>query len=119
MKPPALIRKALYARRSREEFETFFNLNRAELVEGILSMVINERRNLNGAILESVWLSRFSRRTIKEIRGKFILMRTFKDLHVISVNIEDLPALVQVLVEDFGERGGLDLTNSAFIAHGL
>ena len=119
MKPPALIRKALYARRSREEFATCFNLTRVELVEAILSMVINERRNLNGAILESVWLSRFSRRTINEIRGKFIVMHTFKDLRVISVNIEDLPALLEVLVEDFGEGGGLDLTDSAFLAHGL
>jgi hypothetical protein len=119
MKTPVLIRKALYGRISREEFATFFKLTRVELVEGVLSMVINERGNLNGAILESCWLSRLSRRTREQIRAKYFILRSFRALDVISVTLEDLPALVEVLVEDFGEGGSLDFTDSSFLAHGL
>jgi len=117
--PHELIRRVLNERINPQELLTMCGYSREQMVCELLDLVIYHRGDNVGAILESVWLSRFRQHTLSEIRAKYILTRSYGSLRVIGIKLVDVPVLISVLIEFLGHQVNLDFSDTFFLAHGL
>lgn len=117
--PQELIRRVLNERINPKELLTMCGFSREQMVLELLDLVINHRGDNVGAILESVWLSRFRQHTLSEIRAKYILTMSYGSLRVIGIKLVDVPVLIAVLIEFLGHHVNLDFSDTFFLAHGL
>lgn len=117
--PHELIRRVLNERINPQELLTMCGYSREQMVCELLDLVIYHRGDNVGAILESVWLSRFRQHTLSEIRAKYILTRSYGSLRVIGIKLVDVPVLIAVLIDFLGHHVNLDFSDTFFLAHGL
>ena len=117
--PQELIRRVLKERINPQELLTMCGFSREQMVVELLDLVINHRGDNVGAILQSVWLTRFRQHTISEIRAKYVLTRSYDSLGVIGIQLVDVPVITAVLIEFLGHHVNLDFSDTFFLAHGL
>ena len=117
--PQELIRRVLKERINPQELLTMCGFSREQMVVELLDLVINHRGDNVGAILQSVWLTRFRQHTISEIRAKYVLTRSYDSLGVIGIQLVDVPVITAVLIEFLGHQVNLDFRDTFFLAHGL
>ena len=111
-----LIRLVLRELLSEEERSRIINGEKIDLVNDLLFYVLLGIEDKNRVYWETEWLDKFIKQPVRTIRAQYLFRRSYRILEHISIGHQDIPILIEVLMEEFGSADKFDFNQVWSIA---
>ena len=114
---PDQIRFLLSKRLSEDRIRAIDGFSKDRLVFALLEIILGNREGITRDIVRTSWNNRFINSSTNKIRAQFLLYESFNLLNVAAISNQDIPSLVEVLIESHGHRGLYDFSEVNEIKH--
>lgn len=111
-----LIRLVLRELLSEEERSRIINGQKKDFVDDLLFYLQLGVEDINRGFLETKWLDAFIEQPVRAIRAQYLFRRSYRILELISIGHQDIPILIEVLMEEFGSADKFDFNQVWSIA---
>ena len=111
-----LIRLVLRELLSEEERSRIINGQKKDFVDNLLFYLQLGVEDINRDFLETKWLDAFIEQPVSTMRAQYLFRRSYRILAHISIGHQDIPILIEVLMEEFGSTDKFDFNQVWSIA---
>lgn len=111
-----LIRLVLRELLSEEERSRIINGQKKDFVDDLLFYLQLGVEDINRGFLETKWLDAFIEQPVRAMRAQYLFRRSYRILELISIGHQDIPILIEVLMEEFGSADKFDFNQVWSIA---
>lgn len=111
-----LIRLVLRELLSEEERSRIINGEKKDFVNDLLFYLLLGVEDTNRVYWETEWLDKFIKQPVRTIRAQYLFRRSYRILEHISIGHQDIPILIEVLMEEFGSADKFDFNQVWSIA---
>lgn len=111
-----LIRFVLRELLSEEERSRIINGQKKDFVDDLLFYLQLGVEDANRGFLETEWLDEFIQQPIQTIRAQYLFRRSYRILEHISIGHQEIPILIEVLMEEFDSANKFDFNQDWCIA---
>lgn len=103
-----LIRLVLRELLSEEERSRIINGQKKDFVDDLLFYLQLGVEDINRGFLETKWLDEFIKQPARSIRAQYLFHRSYRILKHVGISRQDIPILIEVLMEEFGSADKFD-----------
>lgn len=111
-----LIRLVLRELLSEEERSRIINGQKKDFVDDLLFYLQLGVEDSNRVFWETEWLDEFIKQSLRTIRAQYLFRRSYRILEHISIGHQEVPILIEVLMEEFGSSDKFDFNQVWSIA---